>query len=117
MTPVLQNNPNNDKTSLGEIESTFSMIIVAGSETTATILSGMTNELNQNSVRYKKLVRGIRSSFTSDSDMTFAALKALPLLNAICSESLRLCNPMLTGLPRLVPPGSASVRGHFLPKT
>lgn len=116
MTPVLQNNPNYDKMSLGEIESTFSMIIIAGSETTATILSGLTNELTQNPVEYEKLVREIRSSFTSDSDMTFAALKALPFLNAVCSESLRLCNPVPTGLPRVVPPGGASVCGHFLPE-
>ncbi len=92
------------------------MIIIAGSETTATILSGLTNELTQNPVEYEKLVCEIRSSFTSDSDMTFAALKALPFLNAVCSESLRLCNPVPTGLPRVVPPGGASVCGHFLPE-
>ncbi|KAL9122769.1 MAG: hypothetical protein Q9187_000686 [Circinaria calcarea] len=116
MTPVLKNSPNFEKMSLKEIESTFSILIVAGSETIATVLSGITNELVKAPTELRKLVQEIRSTFKSESDITFTALKNLPFLNAVCHEGLRLCNPVSAGLPRLVPKGGDTVCGHFLPE-
>ena len=116
MTPVMHDNPNYERMSLEEIESTFSLLIVAGAETTSTVLSGITNELVQNPVELRKLEREIRGSFGEEREMTFAALKDLPFLNAVCQEGLRKCNPVPAGLPRLVPEGGATVCGHFLPE-
>ena len=116
MTPVLKNNPNFERMSLEEIESTFSLLIVAGSETTATVLSGITNELVKAPTELRKLVQEIRSTFKSKDEITFAALRDLPFLNAVIHEGLRLCNPVPAGLPRLVPKGGDTVCGHFLPE-
>ena len=115
MTPVIANNPNYSHMTLEEIESTFSLLIVAGAETTSTVLSGLTNELVQNPRELRKLEREVRSAFTSEAEMTFAALRDLPFLNAVVQEGLRKCNPVPAGLPRLVPEGGATVCGHFLP--
>ncbi|TVY78561.1 Versicolorin B desaturase [Lachnellula suecica] len=116
MTPVLKENPNFEKMSLEEIESTFSLLIVAGSETTATVLSGITNELLKAPRELLKLVGEVRSAFQSQAEITFEALRTLPFLNAVCQEGFRICNPIPAGLPRLVPKGGGFVCGHFLPE-
>ncbi|MCJ1405111.1 hypothetical protein MMC11_008337 [Xylographa trunciseda] len=115
MTPVLAHNPNYSRMSLEEIESTFALLIVAGSETTATVLSGVTNELLKAPAQLRRLEAEVRGAFARADDITFAAAKALPFLNAVCSEGLRMCNPVPAGLPRVVPDGGESVCGHFLP--
>ena len=116
MTGVFKNNPNFEKMSLEEVESTFSILIIAGSETTGTTLCGITNELVQNPEELRKLVKEVRSAFISESEMTFEALRNLPFLNAVIHEGLRLCNPIPAGLPRIVPQGGGTVCGYFLPE-
>jgi hypothetical protein len=116
MTPVLNNNPNFQNMSLEEIESTFSLLIVAGSETTATALSGITNELVKAPSELQKLVSEVRGTFKNTSEITFEALGHLPFLDAVCHEGLRVCNPIPAGLPRVVPKGGGIVSGHFLPE-
>ena len=100
---------------LREIESTFSMLIIAGSETVATALSGITNYLIQTPFALAKLDREIRHAFTEESQITIAALKELVYLQAVIQEGLRLCNPVPAGLPRVVPQGGATVCGVYLP--
>jgi cytochrome P450 len=116
MTPVLKNNPNFQNMSLEEIESTFSLLIVAGSETTATTMCGATNELVKAPGELQKLVSEVRNAFKSESEMTFEALRKLPFLNAVCQETLRICHPIPAGLPRLVPKGGGVICGHFIPE-
>ena len=115
MTPVLKNNIKFEKMSLEEVESTFSLLIIAGSETTATVLSGITNELVKAPAELQKLVREVRNSFLNESEITLSSLKRLPFLNAVCHEGLRLCNAVPGGMPRLVPKGDDTVCGQFLP--
>ena len=116
MTPILRDNERFDKMSLQEIESTFSVVVIAGSETTATTLAGMTNYLIQSPVVLEKLVSEVRSRFESREEITFAALEQLPYLTATIQEALRLCNPLPAGLPYVVPQGGATVCGHVLPE-
>ena len=115
LTPFIKNNPNFKNMSLGEIESTFAVIIVAGSETTATSLCGILNRLTQNPDAMRKLVSEIRSTFTTEKEITVASTKSLVYLEAVINEGLRLCNPVPGGLPRIVPTGGDTYCGHWLP--
>ena len=112
---VMKRNENFTEMSLEEIQTTFAILIIAGSETTATVLSGMTNYLVQNPTKLQKLTSEIRSTFTKESAITIAAVKEMPYLNACISEGLRMCNPVPSGLPRVVPPKGDTVLGQWLP--
>jgi hypothetical protein len=98
-----------------EVESTYQMFIIAGSETTATALVGTINHLVQNPDKKEKLMTEIRSKFEASSDIDVTFTKDLPYLTACINEGLRLCNPIPAGLPRCAPATGASVCGHWLP--
>ena len=115
MTNVLKYNDEKGM-SLEEIRATFSLLIIAGSETTATVLSGITNYLVQNHSILQKLVFEVRNSFANEKEINVAALRGLPYLNAVIEEGLRLCPPVPAGLPRVVPAGGETVCGHWLPE-
>jgi hypothetical protein len=91
-------------------------LIVAGSETSATLLSGCIFYLCTAPHVMSRLVAEIRSTFKQDSDMTFRAAENLKYMNAVIEESLRIYPPFVTSLSRVVPQGGAFVNGHFLPE-
>ena len=101
--------------SVPEMEATFSFLIVAGSETTGTALSGITNSLVKDPERLRKLTAEIRESFADASEMSIDKLSRLPYLGAVIEEGLRLCPPVAVGVPRMVPAGGATVCGHWFP--
>lgn len=101
--------------SLPEIESTFNILVLAGSETTATSLAGIVSYLMKDPMVLERLVHEIRSAFALSSEITADRAGRLPYLNAVIEEGLRLCQPVPLGLPRKVPPGGAIVCGHWLP--
>lgn len=118
LTPVMKDNPNFENMSLGEIESTFAVILIAGSETTATSLCGLLNHLvkPENKDALEKLVCEIRGTFLREEDITIEATKTLTYLEAVINEGLRICNPLPGGLQRVVPKGGETYAGHFVPE-
>lgn len=101
--------------SVPEMEATFSFLMVAGSETTGTALSGMANYLVKDPERLRKLTVEIRGAFADASEMSMDKLSKLPYLGAVIEEGLRLCAPVAVGIPRVVPAGGARVCGHWFP--
>lgn len=97
-----------------EIGENSNILIVAGSETTATLLSGVTFWLLKNPEVYGKLVKEIRESFQNEGDITLHSVAQLPYLLATLKEGLRMYPPIPSGLPRLVPDGGAFIDGIFL---
>lgn len=100
---------------LGVINTTFIVLTTAGSETTATVLSRTMNYLVQHRGSLKRLAGEVCRRLQTDSDITLNTLHDLPYLNAVLAEGLRLCTPIPWMLPRLVPPGGATVCGVWLP--
>ncbi|OJJ47271.1 hypothetical protein ASPZODRAFT_151782 [Penicilliopsis zonata CBS 506.65] len=99
-----------------EIEGNAGMLIIAGSETTATLLSGCTFYLLKNPDVLQKLVEEIRGAFKSMDEITFLAVSHLKYTHAVLEESLRLYPPVPGILPRCVPEGGAFIDGTFIPQ-
>ncbi|OCL09616.1 putative RNA polymerase II mediator complex component Srb8 [Glonium stellatum] len=116
ITPFLNEmNSHTEKMSLGEIQSTFAIVLVAGSETTATSLCGTLFELAKNPLVQEKLYLALRSRFQSEAEITAEATKGIPYLDAVINEALRLCFAIPGGLPRVVPEGGDTYVGEFVP--
>ena len=117
VTPFMRNNENFQTMSREEILATFNFIIVGGSETTATALTGIFNHLTkvENQRVMSRLCKEIRIAFEREEDITIDATTKLPYLEAVINEGLRICNPIPGGLPRVVPKGGDTYNGIFLP--
>ncbi|KAL8694627.1 MAG: hypothetical protein Q9218_000722 [Villophora microphyllina] len=99
-----------------EIKGTTGALIIAGSETTATLLSGATFFLLKNPACLLKAVDEVRNAFAHTSDITFASVAAqLPYLDACLDESLRLYPPVPSTLPRRTGPEGAIINGDLVP--
>jgi cytochrome P450 len=99
----------------GEMDSNASLFMIAGTETTATLLSGLTYLLFQNPECMKKVVEEIRGAFTNADDMTMEQLAALPYFAACIKEAFRLYPPVPLGLPRITPEDGSTVCGQYVP--
>ncbi|KAL2266034.1 hypothetical protein VTJ83DRAFT_5386 [Remersonia thermophila] len=86
----------------GEIVENANILIIAGSETTATLLSGATFHLLTHPDKHGRLVREIRGAFATEADITVTALGQLKYLNAVLKEALRMYPPIPGALPRTV---------------
>lgn len=103
MTYVLRYNDEKGM-SVSEIEATFRTLVGAGSEMTATAMSGIMIYLLRNQDAYDKLTQEVRSAFSHKAEICAERVSDLVYLNAVIEEGLRLCPPVALGLPRLVPP-------------
>ena len=115
MTYILRHNKE-DGITTAEIENNSNLLVVAGSETCGTVLSGTTNYLVKTPEVYRKFSREIRSKFPREEDITSESLRELPYLNAVVAEGLRLCPPSASGLSHVVPPAGETVCGDWLPE-
>ncbi|KAF5855755.1 hypothetical protein ETB97_008473 [Aspergillus alliaceus] len=92
------------------------LMIVAGTDTTATSLSVTLHNLLQQPEIYKKLQDEARTVLpTLDSRPPFQELDALPLLDACIKEGLRISSPVQSRLPRTVPADGWTFKGHYFP--
>ncbi|KAH7009262.1 cytochrome P450 ClCP1 [Microdochium trichocladiopsis] len=121
MSYILRNNNSSDEKararglSEDEIAENARVLIVAGSETTATQLGGATYYLLVNRDKYDILVAEIRGAFASEEEITIASVNRLEYLIAVLSESFRMYPPVPVGLDRVVPENGETVEGYFLP--
>lgn len=99
-----------------ELSSNAGLLIVAGSETTATLLSGATFFLTSNPTALRRLTEEVRSTFKRKEDITLRSVQSLPYMLACLNESLRQYPPVATGLPRRAPPGGAAIAGTLVPE-
>ncbi|KAM0302816.1 hypothetical protein ACHAO8_011552 [Botrytis cinerea] len=102
MDSMIRHRGEKDGLSDEELAANSSILVVAGSETTATLLSGVTFFLLKNPVAMKRLTDEVRSVMQSEEDITFANASAnLPYMLACLEEALRMYPPVPTGLQRV----------------
>lgn len=97
------------------INATFMVLTTAGSETTATVLTGTMNYLVNNPDKLAVFASEVRQRFDNQEQINLDALWELSYLTACLNEGLRLCVPVPWMLPMLVPEGGATVCGTWLP--
>ncbi|KAH7047586.1 RadP cytochrome P450 epoxidase [Macrophomina phaseolina] len=98
-----------------EMHANATTFMIAGTETTATLLSGVTYLLLRNADKMARLVAEIRGAFASPDEMNLQNLPQLPYLNACLEEALRVYPPVPGGLPRLTPSGGTIIEGEHVP--
>lgn len=108
-------NKDNTQMSREEIDTTLSALVVAGGETTATFLSGITFCLVQHPEVLHKLENEVRTAFKSEDEINAVSTNKLVYFNACVKEGLRLTPAVPFGHPRTVPPGGDEVCGKRLP--
>lgn len=91
------------------------VFMAAGTETTATALSGLLYHLLMMPEKMKILVEEVRGTFKKDSDIEMRALEHMTYLNACIGEGLRIYPPVPAGLPRVVPDEGLLVCGEHIP--
>jgi cytochrome P450 len=98
-----------------EMDSNAILFLGAGSETTATILSGVTYLLLSNPCTYTHLVHEIRTRFERLDQITLDEVNKLDYMLACLQEALRMYPPVPTGFPRVVPAAGDRISGHYIP--
>lgn len=99
-----------------DIESHAGLLIIAGSETTATLLSGCLFLLLNNPDTLAKLTHEVRSTFNKEDEITIASAGQLEYMLACLDEALRCYPPVPIGNPRVVPKGGRVLCGKYVPE-
>ncbi|KAL3462619.1 cytochrome P450 [Aspergillus heterothallicus] len=100
-----------------EIILNSALFIVAGSETTANLLSGLFARLVRHGEAMGALAAEVRARFAAEEEITYASagVAELPYLNACLEEGLRIHPPLPIGLLRTVPVAGDVIDGHWVP--
>ena len=114
MSYILRQNDDRSMTA-DEIGENSNILIVAGSETTAFLLSGTTYYLLKYRETYKKLVTEMRSACEKESDINLTAVSSLKYLLACLDEGLRLHPPVPSALGRDVSWEAMRLKGTSFP--
>ena len=101
---------------LDKIAINADLLIIAGSETTATLLSGCVYLLTTHPEVLDKLTQEVRTTFSEDKEITLLSVNNLHYMMAVLNETLRIYPPVPINMPRCAPKGGAMVAGHFIPE-
>jgi len=102
--------------SLDELKAEANLLIIAGSDTTATTLAGFWFYITGNSRVYDKLVNELRTSFKSADDIRMDTISSCQYLRACINESLRAVPAGVGELAREVLPGGLEIDGFRIPE-
>ncbi|KAI8626355.1 benzoate 4-monooxygenase cytochrome P450 [Xylariaceae sp. FL1651] len=98
-----------------QIAAHASDLVIAGSDTTATVLSALIYYLLLNPAIMTRLTTEIRDGFQRYEDINNLSTASLQYLRICLLESMRIYPPVPMSLPRIVPDGGDTVDGIFLP--
>ncbi|TLS20861.1 uncharacterized protein PpBr36_10870 [Pyricularia pennisetigena] len=100
-----------------EMYTSAQVLIVAGSETTATALTSGTYFILSNPHVHARLRAELDAAFASEADITLQSTQRsrLPYLHAVIDETLRIFPPGPGAFPRVVPDGGRTILGRFVP--
>lgn len=108
---------NNSVKSLSQTEIILNMalFISAGTDTTATALTGWTYFMCTHPEAYGRLISEIRGTFTAEYDIKWEKVRELRYLETTLMEALRLFPPSPASQQRIVPRDGATIDGYRLP--
>ncbi|KAK2016962.1 isotrichodermin C-15 hydroxylase [Colletotrichum eremochloae] len=92
------------------------ILVIAGSETTATTLTGTTYLLGTNPKVLQKLNEEVRSAYKDPSEITIGSVGQLTYMLAVLKEALRMYPPVPSGLVRQVPENGCRIASEHVPK-
>ncbi|EON99670.1 putative cytochrome p450 protein [Phaeoacremonium minimum UCRPA7] len=90
-------------------------LIVGGSETTTTALSGTTYLLATNRRILRKLQDELRANFNSEDEIDFLSVQKPDYMMAVLHETLLIYPPVPSAIPRKAPPNGTTIRGEYIP--
>ncbi|KAL2819642.1 cytochrome P450 [Aspergillus cavernicola] len=112
---VLDDKPESEAPmSRAEMVSNASAIVLAGSETSATLLSGCIWLLLTNPEYLHNITERVRSGFARAADIDSHSVTQINGLQAVLEESLRLYPPVPMQSNRIVPPPGAHIAGKWV---
>lgn len=85
-----------------EMEENALTIIVAGSDTTASLLAGASFYLMRNQTTLDRITKEIRSTFRNEQEIDCHSVNQLHYLTAVLKETMRMYPPAPAGTPRRV---------------
>lgn len=100
-----------------EMEANANVLIIAGSETTATLLSGVTYWLLRTPEAMAKVTQEVRSTMKTEDEITFHNTTVrLPYMLACLNEAFRMYPPVPSGVERItIPPEPIEISGYSIP--
>lgn len=98
-----------------EMISNASAIVLAGSETSATLLSGCVWLLLNSPHHLQKLEQHVLGSFQHESEIDLVSVGKLDYMEAVLNEALRLYPPVPMQSNRAVNPGGVEIAGKWVP--
>lgn len=115
ISPIIKYNEEGKGLTKGEIQSCASLFIVAGSDSTATVLTGTTYYLLQHPKAMGELINEIRSTFRTEAEINAQSVSKLPYLIACLNETSRMYPPVQTGQAVVVPAGGDMIGDEWIP--
>jgi cytochrome P450 len=116
MDSMLKHRGEKDGLTEGELVTNSEVLVVAGSETTATLLAGVTYLLLRTPQAMQKVKTEVRQAFDSEDHIDFVnATAKLPYMLACLNEALRMYPPVPTGLQRITQDPSTEISGVRIP--
>ncbi|CAO2658512.1 Nn.00g062350.m01.CDS01 [Neocucurbitaria sp. VM-36] len=91
------------------------LLVLGGSETTATLLAGTTYLLLKNPRVMKKVVDEVRTTFKAKEEIDAVSVNKLDYMLAVLDEALRIYPPVTKPGNRRVPPCGAFIAGRWVP--
>jgi cytochrome P450 len=98
-----------------EMASNGRLLVLAGSETTATALSGVAYYLATHPDVQRKLAAEVRSGFAEEQEIDLFSANRLTYMLAVLDEAMRMFPPVPSMLPRVCQAGGAMICGYQVP--
>ncbi|KAL8696780.1 MAG: hypothetical protein Q9201_007478 [Fulgogasparrea decipioides] len=99
-----------------DLRADSSLLIAAGSDAVRLTIAATIFYWLKNPVIFEKAVKEIRSCVSSAEQITDSTLSSLRYLRACVDETLRLCPPKASSLPREVMEGGITIDGIHVPE-
>ncbi|KAL7929735.1 cytochrome P450 [Trichoderma chlorosporum] len=107
---------NGESLTFTELTSNAVLLVLGGSETTATGLSAAAYYLAINTNAQAKLAHEVRTAFNSTEDITITSVQNLTYMRAVIDEFMRMYPPVPSGTPRVIAQGGAMIAGKYVPE-